>query len=144
MNAALERRLEALEVAVGIRPPPQLVIRVVRPEPAAEIPFPDDDGLPDFIEHAAPPTVVPLAAAEPTTAVIIELEPGEDMTTVMADLDVTAEELHRRISAGLVKIINPPAPAPTYRPPPAAPARAFNIAGGGLAPRNFPRGGRVL
>ena len=142
MNAALERRIAALEVAAGFRPPPELVIRVVRPETAAEIPFPDDDWLPDFMEQPALP-VVPLAAAEPTT-VIIELEPGEDMTTVMTDLGVTAEELHRRISAGLVKIINPPAPAPTYRPPVAAPGRAFNIAGGGLAPRNFPRGGRVL
>ena len=47
----------------------------------------------------------PVDKSEP--AIVVALEPGDDLESVARELGITAVELHRQIQSGIVKIIYP-------------------------------------
>lgn len=100
MTAALNRRLEKLEKAHCA------LSRIIVEFPEVEVRFVAAEKSYPQAEYG---NNAPVDKSEkPVT--VIDLEPGEDLNSVARELGITADELHRQIKSGLVKIIWPPLP----------------------------------
>ncbi len=85
----------------GVKPGQKhiLVVYVEAPLPVDDPPlksYPQAERIADeAVDKSEPPVMT------------IELEPGDDLNTVAAELHISAAELHRQIQSGIVKIIYP-------------------------------------
>lgn len=89
MNAALKRRLVALESTRGMAAAPDIEVIWV-------------DGPP--VVYFDTPLPTPVSVESRPRPKIIELDAGETLHDVMRELNCSETELHRRMKAGLVQI----------------------------------------